>query len=187
VFIRYFADTSQSDLGQHALEYMRRFMRIYPVRLVSLSGFLDGRWTGYEPLLITPMLGDFINCVCCDPSRWTWKEQIITQKRPVNLGGIGPGAREVEITAPATAETVRGRVDLYTEGKRNILFAVTPPRDKAQLAAAARYEHVVVPKGEGIMPYLIAEGRMPRVTVVSTADGVTNHPTLRQIITGEGL
>ena len=187
MFIRYFADTSGSQLGVHALEYMRSFMRVLPVRLVSVSGFLDGRWMGYEPLLATPMVGRFINCVCCDPSRWTWTEQVAMQKRPMDLGGIGPGARNVDLTIPATADTARGRMELYTEGVRNILFAPAPPRDKFQLAAAARYEHVIVPKGDDLMPYLIAEGRMPRVTVVATTDGVIDHQTLRQIITGEGL
>lgn len=142
MFIRFFADTTGSQLSIYALEYMRSFMRIAPVRLASVTGILAGRWQAYGQLLATPMAGPFINAVCCDPSRWTWIEKVEAAARPVNTSEIGD---DQELTIPQASETISGRVELYTKGARNILFAVAPPRSSSELATAMKYEAIVVP------------------------------------------
>ena len=143
MFIRYFADTSSSPLGNIALDYMRGFMRVAPVRLVSMSGGLDGRWLGYEQLLATPMLGDFINAVCVDPSRWTWTERIPVQA--ANVDQRSPAFAPEQLVELKPKETIVGKVELYTKGKKNVLFAPVAPRTPMELEAAANYEVLVLP------------------------------------------
>jgi hypothetical protein len=145
MFIRLFADTTGSALSYYALEYMRSMMRTAPVRLASVTGVLAGRWQAYGQLLATPMLGHFVNVVCCDPSRWTWIEKVPAGERAVDHREIGD---DKEIAIPATAETISGRVELYTAGHRNLLFAVAPPRSSSHLTTALKYEAIVVPTEE---------------------------------------
>lgn len=142
MFIRYFADTTGSDASIVALEYMRALMRIAPVRLITVTGPLAGRWMGYGQLLTTPMLGGFVNCVACDPSRWTWQQRVEASSRPVLPGDLAAGK---ELTAPASTETIVGNVGLYTSGVRNVLFVIARPRSKREIDASRQYEAIVLP------------------------------------------
>jgi len=160
MFVRYWADTSDSGLGIAALEYMRSLIKIAPVRVISMSGFMAGRWTGYEALLATPMVGTPINCVCCDPSRWTWVERVPMGDRAVDHQAIRAGG-EVEI--PPTSEVVDGRLELYTHGIRNVLFALANPRTKPEVATALKYEHIVVSSDAQVSPWISAGARPPHV------------------------
>lgn len=163
MFIRYWADTTGSQLSYYALEYMRSFMRVAPVRLISVTGVLAGRWQAYGELLATPMTPAFINAVCCDPARWTWHERVPAGSRPV----VPVGDHE-EVVVPEVTETITGMVELHTAGVRNVLFAVAPPRSAAQLATAKKYDVVVVPSsshGDG----WIKNGIQPRVIGFTTS------------------
>lgn len=141
MFIRYWADTTGSQLSYYALEYMRSFMRVAPVRLISVTGILAGRWQAYSALLATPMAGPLYNVVCCDPSRWTWQERVPASSRPVV-----PVGDDEELTVPAVTETITGQIELHTTSAvRNVLFAVAPPRSAQQLATAKKYSAIVVP------------------------------------------
>jgi hypothetical protein len=147
MFIRFWADTTGSQLSYYALEYMRSFMRVAPVRLISVTGTLAGRWQAYGALLATPMSpapSDLLNAVCCDPSRWTWQERVPAGSRPV----VPVGDHE-ELAVPEVTETITGQVELHTAGaRRNVLFAVAPPRSAQQLATAKKYDVVVVPTSD---------------------------------------
>lgn len=143
MFIRWFADTTGSQLSYYALEYMRSAMRVAPVRLASVTGILAGRWQAYGELLLTPMAGQLYNAVCCDPSRWTWIEKVPAATRAVDHTAIKDG---VDLAVPGTAETISGRVELYTKSAaRNVLFAVSPPRSSTELATAVKYDVIIVP------------------------------------------
>lgn len=176
MFIRYFADTSDSPLGVAALEYMRSMMRVLPVRLVSVSGPLSGRWVGYTQLLITPMLGDFVNCVCCDPSRWTWMEKVPASSRPVDVAELVEG--DNVLTIPVHNEVMSGRVELYTHGKRNVLFAAVPPRSKPELATALHYQALVVPSDDHADAWLVRGAKAIRV--IQTP--VVEHKALSELL-----
>lgn len=146
MFIRYWADTTGSQLSYYALEYMRSFMRVAPVRVISVTGVLAGRWQAYGALLATPMVGPLYNAVCCDPSRWTWMERVPASSKPVDHLEIGDGK---ELGVPAVSETITGQVELHTTSAiRNVLFAVAPPRSAQQLATAKKYDVVVVPTSD---------------------------------------
>lgn len=173
MFIRYFADTTGSDASIVALEYMRALMRIAPVRLISVTGPLAMRWMGYGQLLTTPMLGRFVNCVACDPSRWTWQQRVMASARPVSPGDLVAGK---ELTAPAPTETIEGTVGLYTSGVRNVLFVIARPRSKRELEASRQYEAIVVP--EPADPGLL--WILPHVIPVPVAGG--DVARLREIV-----
>ena len=172
MFIRLFADTTGSAASDVALEYMRSLMRVAPVRLITVTGPLVGRWMGYGQLLATPMLGDFVNCVACDPARWTWVERVPMGSKPIDIGEIGDGK---ELTVPAAPELASGRVELYTLGKRNVLFVIAPPRSKVETEAAKKYEVFVRPTVE---PWLDGLGCQPIVIPVPVSD----HAAMREVL-----
>src|SRR6185369_14286380 len=82
-YIRLFAATDESSLGLTALEYTRSLMRIAPVRLITTTGQLLGRWAALQSLLNSPMAGSWVNVVACDPARWTWVQTIPMPNRDV--------------------------------------------------------------------------------------------------------
>lgn len=174
MFIRFFADTTGSQLSIYALEYMRSFMRVAPVRLASVTGILAGRWQAYAALLTTPMVGPFINAVCCDPSRWTWMEKVPAGTRPVDVRELGD---DREVTIPAVAETITGRVELYTAKVHNVLFAVAPPRSSGELATAIQYEAIVVPTDDHASAWRKHARTEPTILTVP----ITDHPAMRAI------
>ncbi len=143
-FIRYFAVTNGSEVGAFGANYLLSLLRLAPVRLVSTSGLLEGVWRRYETLLMTPMTGTCVSCVCTHPSSWI--EDMAVPMPAQNLGAQGAAMTD---SAPKTAGTARGVRELYTPpGKtvlRNVLFMVEPPKTDAQRQTAARYEAVVIP------------------------------------------
>lgn len=176
VYLRFFADTSGSRTGQVALEYARSLVRMAPVRLVSVSGALEGGWRALDRLLVTPMAGQMIaNVVCTEPELWVRRLKVPMPKHdPLaatlatgELPGVEPG---VEV-----AERV---MELYTEGVRNVLIAVAPAKNKDQAATAARYEMVIAPTTRTT---IVAD---PRVTAVHVPVPVIDHAALRALVRG---
>lgn len=174
MFIRFFADTTGSQLSYYALEYMRSFMRVAPVRLVSVTGILAGRWQAYGQLLATPMAGQLVSAVCCDPSRWTWIQKVDAAARPVNHLEI---AADSEITIPEPTETISGRIELYTANVHNVLFAITPPRSTAHLSTGIKYEAIVVPDEKQASAWRKHARTEPTILTAPVAD----HKAMRAI------
>jgi len=137
-FIRFFAATDRSPTAELAWAFMRRMMRIKPVRLVSFPGALAGRWIGYEALLVTPQMGTFVNVVCCDPSRWTWINRAVAHKTPLTGDQLAAGEE-------AASEVVTERAELWTQGVRNVLIARDVPQSRAEIATAGKYNAIIVP------------------------------------------
>jgi hypothetical protein len=135
-FIRYLAATDDYPTGALALEYLKGLLRIAPVRVGSMTGGLFGKWEAYSQLLTTPMAGDFVNVVCCDPSRWTWEQKVPMPKRLTSGELVLSG------------EVATGWQELYTEGVHNALLTDERFEHKLtahQKATALRYEQIVVP------------------------------------------
>lgn len=148
MYIRFFADTTNSPLGVTALEYARSLMRVAPLRVVSVTGLFSGPWTAYEKLMATPMVGGLINAVCCDPARWTWIQKVPMPEADISSEDMK--ALAATGAAPAAlskkpAEVLSERVGFYTIGVRNILFAAAVPRAQAEIVEAAKYECIVTP------------------------------------------
>jgi len=167
-FIRYMAATDSSPIGMLALGYLSGLLRIAPVRVGSMTGGLSGRWEHYAQLLATPMTEDYVNVVCCQPERWAW-EQRVTMPTRCPDGTVDPAG-----------EIGSRRVELYTEGKHNVLLTDWMPHGALQLAAGLRYEQIVVAnapsldywsaaRANGITPWLIP---LP----------VTDHEVLRSVV-----
>lgn len=135
-FIRYFAETADTPLGNIALDYLKSLLRIAPVRVIATGGNWDGRWAHYRELCLTPMVGTYVNAVCVHPSRWRYRQDVATQGQM-----FGPEAAAEE-SVPAR-ETISGTVELYTSGRRNVLFAGKMPLVQAELDAALKYEVIV--------------------------------------------
>jgi len=80
VFIRYFARTDDSDIGQAAAAYCDALVATgVPVRVVSTRvaelqldkrGRSSSVWDRHRDLLITPMVGNYVNVVCGDAVDW---------------------------------------------------------------------------------------------------------------------
>ncbi len=138
--IRYFAITDDSAIGRVALEYAKGMLRIAPIRVLSMSGGLSGRWGLYTPLMLTPMPDAYVNVVCCQPAQWSW-----LQKVPMpNVDAQG------KVTS---TEVATGRIELYTAGVRNVLLVASPPPVaplllREALETALRYQAVAVPTVE---------------------------------------
>lgn len=137
-FIRFFAATDHSPVSELAWAFMRRMMRIRPVRVISLSGGMAGRWNGYNALLVTPQVGTFVNVVCSDPGRWTWITRAAAPRTQLTGAELAGGAE-------AETETITERAELWTEGVRNVLIARDAPRSAAELATAGKYDVIIVP------------------------------------------
>ena len=184
-FIRYFAHTDGSMLGIEALSYLRALSRIAPVRLISTSGGLDGAWRAHEALQLTPMAGMFVNCVCADPSRWAWTQKVAMAKSDPWLSG---GSDEDVARAMVgddeadVAEVAEGKFELYTNSVRNVLFAVTMPRDRAGFATAQRYEAVIVRSWRDFQ-WMIAVAQINDAKVIPTP--VTDHKAFRWAVLGD--
>lgn len=139
MFLRYFATTDDSYIGVAALAYLRSLIRIAPVRLISpmgLEGGLRGAWSAFDGLLYTPMTGPYINVVCTAPARWRWRQNIAAPKRQI----VRPG----DVLAADELEHISDMVELYTVGVRNVLIVAAPPVGHGQIAAAQKYEAVVI-------------------------------------------
>lgn len=165
-FIRYFAATDNSPIGMVALGYLSGLLRIAPVRVGSMTGGMSGRWEHYSLLLATPMDGDYVNVVCCAPERWTWEQWVEMPERTPTAGG--------------TVSVAKGRQELYTAGKHNVLIAMGYPVASPQRDTARLYEHVVVPDdqswGEWLLCRPMSEG-LHRIPLP-----VTDHEALRSVV-----
>lgn len=169
-FIRYLATTDDRyPIGALALEYLKGLLRIAPVRLGSMTGGLSGRWEAYAQLLVTPMEGDFVNVVCCEPSRWTWEQEVPMPKRLKNGELV------------LSDEVASGRQELYTQGVHNVLL--TNERfehrlSREQICSALRYEMVVVP--DELTRNLWDNFRATAVRLITVP--LINHTALRTAI-----
>lgn len=136
MFIRYYAQTDDSSVGHVAFEYLKGLLRIGPVRLFSSpTAAMTGRWKACMPLLATAMTGSFVNVVCCSPDRWTWMQSAA-------MPNLDKDDKVISV------DHTHARVELYTQGVRNVLIATcTPPSDDHQLTAE-RYEAIVVPTAD---------------------------------------
>jgi hypothetical protein len=177
-YIRYFATTDDSPTGKLALEYMKGMLRLGPVRVLSVTGGVQGGWVPYAQLLSTPMSCPFVNVVCCHSERWAWKQVIPT----MDLAG-------------APLDTIEGRLELYTAGVRNVLLAGPddPPHILSPAAVTSlRYEAIVVPSTRlqvhwaamlGVGSEVLAGGKdafAPAVIPVPVAD----HDAFRAAVLG---
>ncbi len=138
-YVRYLASTDESPIGLLALEYLKAFLRLsLRVRVGSVSGGLAGRWEAYGQLLATPMVGSFVNVVCCHPSRWIW-----TQRVPMQ-------SRKPDGTLVFDGDVAEGLQELRTEGVRNVLIIDDNhiALSKAQAGAALRYDAIIIPNEE---------------------------------------
>lgn len=159
MYIRYFAATTDDIVGRAARLYMRSMVQYAPVRLLSLTGILEGAWDTFTANLITPLVPPWINVVCVDPSRWTWLHQVAMPKHDANPVDAG----DVPIEGIA-----RERIELYTADVHNILFATVMPRSKAEMTTALRYESLVVASDEQAASWRTAPGCNPIVIHPST-------------------
>jgi hypothetical protein len=164
VYLRYMAATDGSPASSVAWEYLCLFMRIHPrIRVASVSaGGMRGRWEMAMPLLSTPMVGPFVNVVCCDPSRWTWVQ---TCSMP------NPDGSSSDAVA---------RMGLYTVGVKNVLIVHTAQVSPEQRQAALAYEAIVAPSEE------VASAWLPACThVITPTDGDRALAALRSITLAE--
>lgn len=136
-YVRMISDTGHGGIAELGWSFMRRMIRFTPVRLFTISGGLAGRWIGYELLLMTPMLGTFVNVVCTDPGRWTWLERVSVSKSPAIV-------TNAEVWVDEEAEVISGRQELWTKGVRNVLIVGSLPRTQAEIDTARKYDCIVV-------------------------------------------
>lgn len=174
-YIRYYAATHGVS-SIPALAYLRSILRIADVRLITISGVLEGAWDAMSGLLVTPLEGPMIaNVVCTDPDAWVRQLSIpMPQENPIVEV---MRTSEVPEVAPGV-ERARGTIELYTAGTRNILIATSVPKSQLQCKAAAKYEAVIVPTPELGDKIAGAVGREPLVITVP----VTDHMAMRAAI-----
>lgn len=195
-FIRYFAQTDDSDIGKAALEYLKSMIRISPVRIASLSGGLSGAWHRYQNLLLTPMSGTYVNAVCTHPDRWVWTSSVPMTNAATGDDGLPAAPRyvkrpageppglDIELPDPQPTTEVAERVEeLYTPKVRNVLFMPVAPTNKQQLLAAKKYQDVIAPS------LSIAEVVAARWPDQSFAGGIVpvpvrDHARVREAIVG---
>ena len=164
-FIRYMAATDASPVGIIALEYLRSLLRIAPVRVVSMSGgTLEGPWDYYAAVLATPIGPSFVNVVCCAPVRWSF---LHATHMPVMLEGKVVGSERAE-----------QRIELYTQGVRNVLIMPQGPEGPHQAAVAAKFEARIVPTPQSEAERL----RNCLGTLIPVPVSETNHVVLRSVV-----
>ncbi len=162
MMIRYFAETDDSNYGRLALEYLKALLRLAPVRALSVSmpGAMSRSWDAYYGLFMTSMGAPYVNVVCCHPRRWVWANRI---QAPLRGGGFEP---------------IDSTTELYTVGVRNVLLTSGPPSGApprhlpsalSQVAAARRYEAVVVPTATACASW-IELGVSPSIVAVPVVD-----------------
>ncbi len=138
-FIRYLAATDASPLGLLALEYLKAFLKLrLQVRVGSMTGPTVGAWDLYSGCLTTPMVGAFVNVVCCEPARWIW-----TQRVPMQ-------SRKPDGTLLFDGDVAEGLQELRTAGVRNVLIIDDNhiALSKAQAGAALKYDAIIIPNEE---------------------------------------
>lgn len=141
--IRLWAATDLSESGTLALEYARALVRIAPVRLISVTGLLEGSWRSMQRLLETPMVTPLVNVVCCDEGNWIRTIRVGMPEEDRMQASIASG--KVQSAKVKTEPMDR---ELYTVGVRNVLVARELPSALAFSRTAAKYESIVVPTHE---------------------------------------
>lgn len=178
-YIRMFAATDESAIGLTGLEYLRAFIHIAPVLLITTTTTLNGSWSAYASLQdaphggrLTGPFGQFVNVVCCDPARWTW-----TMKLPARASNDRKH-REVD-EVPQQYSPITGRRELYTVGVRNVLIGAVLPRNTYEVETAVKYELIVVPTPDLFHEWVKVGGK---ASIVSTP--VTDYEAFRNAILG---
>lgn len=123
MFVRYFAETSDTPTGKLARAYMAALVAAKtPTRLVTTSvaalqldeaGASSDPWAPYRDYLIAVVPNDYVNVVCCDPRLW----------------------------------------GMYLTAKvRNVLIALEdpPPYNDRHLHVATLYGAIMVPSAKGV-------------------------------------
>lgn len=140
--IRLWAQTDITSSAVLALEYARALVRYAPVRLITVSGLLEGPWRAMARLLETPQVMPYINVVCADQEHWT---------RTITVGMPEQDGMRTAIATGKTPQKVKSEAmerELYTVGIRNVLIALALPTLPRYAIAANKYEHVIVPTQE---------------------------------------
>lgn len=166
-YIRLYAATDDTPAGRVALEYTKALVRIAPVRVLGVGEmptFL-GPWRGLEHLMLTPTHGTYVNVVATLPERWTWKMSIRAPR------------------ADGSTEIISDQVELWTASVRNVLLAMHTPMGKHQIATAAKYDAIVVPRRD--LATWVAERLARSCHVIETpVDPDRGYQTLRSAILG---
>jgi len=170
-YIRLYAPTDASPTGKVALEYVKALLRIAPVRVISMSGpsAFTGPWEGYQRLaaVAKAQAESYVNAVCAPPDRWTFW---MRAKMPNRDGSF---------------EVASERVELWTKGVRNLLFATDHPSGAsaedtlAQLATAQKYDAIAVPTAD-LAAWWLAKGITAHVIKVPV-----EHNALRRLVLGD--
>ena len=188
-FIRYFAVTNDSPIGKAAQSYLVSLLRIAPVRLLSRSGgFLEGSWRRFEGLIMTPMQGKCVSCVCTSPASWIEELAVPMPKVNATMDAV---ASPVMPTGPEILGVARGMAELYTPPApngsvlRNVLFLVDPPTTDLQHRTASRYEAVIAPSlTPGAEIARLWPDRRFQGTVVPIPITPTGHQSIREAVLG---
>ncbi len=148
MYVRVFAETSESPAGLLALSYVRAIHRFAPVRLVGMgSPMLRGAWASLAGLLLTPMDDrvqhghKWINVVATGPDHWRRQMTVAMPKRDVKPADLAAGAFA---TGGADLERAVQSIELYTAGVRNVLIPCGA-WTLAQINGALKYEDVIIP------------------------------------------
>ncbi len=151
-----------------------------------MTSVLAGPWQHYGRLTGTPMTGTMINVVATDPSKWTWLQRTPMVERDAWADAVSQptfGAGKIEVAS--------GRLELWTAGVRNILLALTPPRSSAELAAAVKYDEIIVPDLRNLdwwamntKEWTAQTGRCARMVNVPIGEP-DDHERFAEYVTGE--
>lgn len=182
-FIRYFAQTDESELGKAALEYGKSMLRIAPLRIVSLSGGLIGAWRRYDNLLLTPMAGTYVNAVCTSPDRWVWTSSVPMTDSGVDEPWSPWDARPDWNPVPAKTEVVERVEELYTPSVRNVLFMASMPTSDQQRAAAMKYEVII--SSLRVAQFMVSRWPQNRFEAGIVSTPVSDHTRIRRAIVGD--
>lgn len=117
MYVRYIAHTDETNLGLAALAYCDHLLATeLPVRLVCTRAsefHVGASWSRHARLLITPMIGNFVNAVCADLASW---ERCFTpgvknvlllasaHLTPAAMGSLNVAVRQYDATYALTRE-----------------------------------------------------------------------------------
>jgi hypothetical protein len=149
-YIRLWAPTDGSAAAADALAYARAMLRFAPVRLISLTGRLDGPgWGTMATLLTTPMRGDMINVVCGPPEYWVKSLTVAMPERDVMHESLAAGE-----TRPVKTKSEVMERELWTSlAARNVLIATGLPQTDRQAVTANRYDAIITPSADVALPW----------------------------------
>lgn len=141
MLLRYLAQTDETDVGIVALEYLKSLLGVGQVLLRPIASSITvetaGKWAPYTPLLQTAACTPYVNIVCGAPHLWSWVQR-------VQMSKYSPTGEFL------SRDTADARIELYTEGVRNVLLVASPPPTvpaalQDALTTALRYQAFIVP------------------------------------------